>query len=337
MGDVALTVPVILSVSQHYKELKIIVLTKNTFLPFFQNIKNVSVTAVNLNEYKGLLGIFRLFLTMKKLGPYEKIIDLHNSLRSKLLSFFFYLSQQIPVSFLKKDRKIRYEQTKQKNKILFQLPHITQKYMSVFEKVNLSAPLVKQGPWIKTNTKTKQQAKQILRNLVVKEKYRIGYAPFASHSLKEFSYQKKQSLITYLLKNMPNCSLFLFGSPNDKDTMKQLTKNLSNVFIVSEIASSLEIELGVMEHMNLILSMDSGNLHLAALLNRPVIGIYGTTHPYSGFYPFRQKENVIQQNLDCRPCSIYGNTHCIKKNVECLESISNETILNKVLSTLKTK
>ena len=73
--------------------------------------------------------------------------------------------------------------------------------------------------------------------------------------------------------------------------------------------------------------MDSANMHLASLVNIPVISIWGATHPYAGFMGWNQNpNNAVQIDLNCRPCSIYGNKPCLRNDYACIKNISPELI-----------
>jgi ADP-heptose:LPS heptosyltransferase len=91
-----------------------------------------------------------------------------------------------------------------------------------------------------------------------------------------------------------------------------------------------------MSHLDVMLSMDSANMHLASLTATPVVSVWGATHPYAGFMGWNQDpENVIQVSLECRPCSIYGQKPCMRGDYACLNNIAPETIverINKILS-----
>ena len=96
---------------------------------------------------------------------------------------------------------------------------------------------------------------------------------------------------------------------------------------------SLEEELNVISNLDVMLSMDSGNGHLAAMLGKKVITIWGVTHPFAGFVPFNQPEE--QQLLSDRklfpkiPTSIYGNKFP-EGYEQAAGSISPETIVSKI-------
>ena len=86
-----------------------------------------------------------------------------------------------------------------------------------------------------------------------------------------------------------------------------------------------------MSHLDAMVSMDSANMHMASLVNCPVVSIWGATHPYAGFVGWGQKEeNFVQLDMPCRPCSIYGSKPCLRGDYACLSGIAPEVIADKV-------
>ena len=99
-----------------------------------------------------------------------------------------------------------------------------------------------------------------------------------------------------------------------------------------------ETELSIMSQLDVMLSMDSANMHLASLVNTPVISIWGATHPYAGFMGWRQdKSNTVEIELPCRPCSIFGNKPCWRKDYACLYEITPEMIIEKIKLLINSK
>ena len=93
-----------------------------------------------------------------------------------------------------------------------------------------------------------------------------------------------------------------------------------------------------MSQLEVMISMDSSNMHLASLVGTPVVSIWGATHPYAGFMGWGQSEdNVVQVELDCRPCSIFGQKPCLRGDFACLNNILPETIVEKTLKNLNIK
>ncbi|MBP5712127.1 MAG: glycosyl transferase family 1, partial [Prevotella sp.] len=101
--------------------------------------------------------------------------------------------------------------------------------------------------------------------------------------------------------------------------------------------NNLEKELILMSHLDLMISMDSANMHLASLVNTPVVSVWGATHPYAGFLGWNQSpENIVQMDLPCRPCSVYGRKQCLRGDIACMGSITPQSIVDKVEAILST-
>ncbi|TNF72820.1 MAG: ADP-heptose--LPS heptosyltransferase RfaF, partial [Bacteroidetes bacterium] len=100
---------------------------------------------------------------------------------------------------------------------------------------------------------------------------------------------------------------------------------------------TLSEELAVISNLDLMLSMDSGNGHLAAMYGIPVITVWGVTHPYAGFAPFLQPEkNSITANREqfpLIPTSVYGNKVPVGYG-EVMRTIPPERIYRGILQVL---
>jgi len=132
------------------------------------------------------------------------------------------------------------------------------------------------------------------------------------------------------LNELPDVEIFFFSSKEEKLLLESWMEKYSNT---KSIAGKMNLheELILMNQMDLIVSMDSANMHLASLVNTPVISIWGATHPFAGFYGFNQDEsNIIQTDLPCRPCSIFGNKPCERSDYACLKQITPEMIVNRI-------
>ena len=89
-------------------------------------------------------------------------------------------------------------------------------------------------------------------------------------------------------------------------------------------------ELEIMRGLRVLVSMDSANMHLASLVGTRVVSIWGATHPYAGFMGIGQNEkDCVQRDLECRPCSVYGDKECKYGDYRCMD-IKPEEIVEKV-------
>jgi len=131
--------------------------------------------------------------------------------------------------------------------------------------------------------------------------------------------------------NQTDITVFLFGGGADEQVILEEWRAKYPQCILIAGKQKLADELILMSHLDVMLSMDSANMHLASLTSTPVVSIWGATHPYSGFYGYKQSpENAVQIELSCRPCSVYGSKPCYRKNTECMEKITQEMVIEKL-------
>ena len=89
-------------------------------------------------------------------------------------------------------------------------------------------------------------------------------------------------------------------------------------------------------NLDLVVSMDSANMHLASLFGVPVVSVWGATHPFAGFYGWGQLiGNAVQLDLDCRPCSVFGNKPGPRSDLACLHGIPPLVLYQKVMQVLE--
>lgn len=331
MGDVALMTPALVAIAAAHPNVQITLVTRGNFAPFFYNIPNVNVIGINLKKYKGILGLYKLFHELNILGPYHSVIDLHSSVRSRMIGWFFRL-KGVKTFKIIKGRREKLQQVRRFKKKLRPLPHTVERYLTVFRKAGFDAP-IRKGPWINVDGDSKIYANEFFKSCGIKKKEGlwIGLAPFAGHRLKEWPLHKIENLIPMILEEFPEATIFLFGSKEEAPTLQTLRRSNSRIFLVTGGTLGIRGELGIIEKIDIMIGMDSSNVHIAALMKKPVIGIYGTTHPYSGFGPFAQEDSgVLQVDLPCRPCSIYGNTQCFRKDFACMEMIHPEDVIRRI-------
>ncbi len=330
MGDVALSVPVIKALSEQCLDCELNMLTRKAFNPFFAGIKNLSIINPDFqNKHKGIFGLFKLYNKLKNEAEPDIIIDIHDVLRTKILRFLFILSGKKTFK-IEKGRREKKHLCKKENKVFKQLKHSTERYKEVFYKAGLK--LILQNDIQYSSTKRDIEL-DLFKNRNLKK---IGIAPFAMHIQKQYPIEKMKDLIKLL--NNKSYDIFIFGGGLSE---RKIAKSFEDEFekVSSLIGKfSLEEEIEIMSNLDLMISMDSANMHIAALTGIKIVSIWGSTHPFAGFSPFiaDEKSFIIQnENLDCRPCSVFGNKICYKKTLECFETIKPEEIVEVCENALK--
>lgn len=330
MGDVAMVVPVIRALVEQNSALKITVISRSFFRPFFEDIPNIHFFAVDLKKrHKGLLGLLRLFSDLNRMKV-DAFADLHNVLRSKIVKNLFAV-KGIPVATVNKGRAQKKALTRRKNKIFQPLPTIFERYTQVFRNLGLTITL--ENPVFPS---VKALDPIILDIVGVKEQKWIGIAPFAQYLSKVYPMDLMEKVIHILTENKAY-KIFLFGGGEKEITLlNQLAGNRDNVIVIAA-KMTFEQELQLISNLDIMLSMDSGNAHIAAMLGIKVITLWGATHPFTGFSPFNQPlENTLtadRQKYPMLPTSVYGNIE-IQGYQDAMRSILPEQVVLTIQSRL---
>lgn len=327
MGDVAITVPVIRAFIEQHPSIKITILTRPFFSCFFDGIPNVAFFPVDLKKrHKGFLGVIRLYFDLKKL-KIDAVVDLHNVLRSQLLRNLFALSGKKVVA-TKKGRAEKKALTRAENKIFEPLKTTVQRHIDTFVKLGFKVDV----------SQPKFPDKAILTSEIIKisdfkshQKW-IGIAPFAQYESKVYPSDLMLQVINELALNA-NTKLFLFGGGNNE--IEILDSYASQKTNVINVAGKLKLrqELDLISNLDVMLSMDSGNAHVAAMLGIKVITLWGSTHPFAGFSPFNQSlENGLisdRKKFPKLPTSVYGNKK-IEGYEDAMRTISPKRVMDLV-------
>jgi ADP-heptose:LPS heptosyltransferase len=329
MGDTALVVPALNAVLQQHPDVTITMLTRPAFTPLFKNMERVQCIAADVkSKHKGVPGLYRLYKEIKKQQKPGKIIDLHDVMRSWVLCSFF-KKDGIPYFRIDKGRKEKKALTRKEDKKFVQLKHSVNRYLDVFAKAGFPAQLTYNSSGFNAAEVPHEFLKE--HNLFPKNKLWVGIAPFAKHVEKIWPLSKMELVIQDLIQK--NYQLFLFGGKEESAAFEKLKQRFPEIFIIAG-KLSLTKELVLIKHLDLMISMDSANMHLAAISGIPVVSVWGATHSFAGFGPLNGNEKYIVQiphaELSCRPCSVFGNKPCFRSDHACMEWISVERIMDKI-------
>jgi ADP-heptose:LPS heptosyltransferase len=322
LGDVAMTVPVVRSFALAYPQHEVTLVSRPMAAPLFEDMpENVHFRAVNVNDYKGLNGLMRLYRELEAEG-YDAVADLHDVLRTKLLRLRLGSGGR-PTAHIRKGRKEKKRLTCPNHRQLQPLRTSVERYADVFARlgypvtVDLETALPASGGSEPAKGPGKKEDGQRW----------IGVAPFARHKGKIYPLEQTAQVIR-LLAQKPDCRLFLFGAGEQErqwcDTQAEGYDNVTS--LVGQY--NMKEELDLMGRLDVMICMDSANLHLASLAGTRTVVLWGATHPYAGFAALqRPGSRNLQLDMECRPCSIFGNKPC--KNNEpyaCLYGIAPETV-----------
>jgi len=332
IGDVAMTVPVVYSLARSYPSLRISVLSRPYARAFFEGIAdNVSFIEADLKgRHAGFRGLNRLYAELRKEG-FTAVADMHDVLRTKFLRMRFGIDA-VKMAVIDKHRREKRLLTRKRNKVMRELPSSFENYRDVLRRLGYEFE-------VKFNSiyEGRNFCYENIYNIVGEKRGRwIGVAPFANHQGKIYPLERMRNVVKKLSEGIPGVRIFLFGGGKDEmDVFNAWQGDIPGVVNASALLRGLSNEMLLMSKLDVMLSMDSANAHIASLVGTNVVSIWGATHPLAGFKSWNiNYENIIQRNLPCRPCSVYGNKKCMRGDYECL-NIDEDIIVDKIVNSFK--
>jgi len=321
LGDIILTQPICAILQKVYPECHLDFLCKEEF----KELPEMFVPPVNVLVYQKTLK-FHLWLSKRK---YDLVLDLHSKFSTFLLMLFLRAPQKVRYNkqrrerkrIVKGDKKIRIEST-------------VALYASALTKLGInepwSYPRLQVNEILNDELPNSPAAKQ--KNTFT-DAVKIAIFPGANHFTKRYPAANWIQLIN----SNPQYNFLLFGSPADAEICSSIAqKCLPNCRNKCSTLSLREL-VAELNSCDIIISGDTGPMHLGASLHKPQIAIFGGTHPRLGFKPLNKKAIVLCAELSCQPCSLHGREKCPLQHFNCMNAISPallDSALKKALKNL---
>ena len=312
-----MTVPIVHDLAVQHPDLDITIVSRPMCAPLFGMLPaNVHFVAADLEgRHKGLKGL-NLLLREIHFKDFDYVADFHDVLRTQWIRFRFALAGK-KVAHIDKGRKGKKALTRQKNKFFTQQNTSFERYAKVLEQLGFA---------VKPNFNHLDYSSFCEMGKPAGEHW-VGIAPFAKHEAKAYPLELMEQVVAAVSQN---AKVFLFGGAKEKQVLAELCQRYGNTAVV-ESKNGLAGEMALMQQLDVMLTMDSANMHLASLVGTPVVSVWGGTHPYAGFLGWQQKESdCVQLDMPCRPCSVYGNKACLRGDYACLKGIAPEEIVKKI-------
>lgn len=319
LGNVAMTVPVVASLSKRYPNDRFIIASKKDLASMFASMPNVEFREVD--NRLGWRGVFALWRAWR--DEIDAVIDLQNVRRTRVFGALMRLSG-------KKVTRVRYGRLRKHMITVWgigkkPLPTEFDRYRDAFRRAGLET-----NDAFESLPVNSAAAKTVKERFGTKEGRWIGLAPFAKSRSNMLPYRVTKDVIE-ILTNDEKTRVFLFGAGQIECEM---LRQWASVFPRTEsVAGQLKLkeELELMRMLDVMICMDSANQHLSSLVGLRAISVWCATHPMIGFAGWKQKpEDIIQRHdLQCRPCTCHGTNHCRYGNFACRE-IDAETIVKQI-------
>ena len=332
LGDVAMTIPALYPVCKANPGTRFVMLTKKWPASMFHDRPgNLMVIGIDVKtEYKGVAGLMRLAKQLRHDYDIDAVADLHNVLRSRVIGLCMKL-HGIPVVRLDKQRARR--KALITHKTAEPVTPTIERYRNVFSQLGLQAP---------ANFTRLYDGKPLPASPIVPDKKPgqrwIAISPFSAHEGKVYPLELMRQVVASLSEH-ENYQVFLMGGgKEEKIALRKMVGKNKRVISMAEIKHGFIDEFALLGKCDLMLTMDSANMHLASLMGVKALTIWGATAPSCGFLGYGQDAaDDLQLDMDCRPCSIYGERSCRYGDYRCLKNIPAEEVVKRVIVTIEGK
>ena len=329
LGDVAMTIPVLYPVCRANPGIRFVMLTKGWPASMFHDRPdNLMVVGIDVNkEYKGLLGLIRLASSLRRQYDIDAVADLHSVMRTWVIGAWLKLCG-IPVVRLDKQRGRRKALVSHKSSE--PVTPTIDRYRQVFQQLGIEAP---------DNFTRLFDGKPLPVSPIVLEKEPgqrwIAISPFSAHEGKVYPLKLMEEVIAQLSKRENYWIFLMGGGKTEKIALRGIARKNERVISMAEIKHGFTDEYALLSKCDVMLTMDSVNMHLASLVGLKSITIWGATAPACGFLGYGQDASIdIQLDLECRPCSIYGERECRFGDYRCLTGIKPDLVVERVIAAL---
>ncbi len=320
IGDILLTTPFIRQVRIHFPEAKIDFVVKKQFFQLLKNNPHLN-KIYQLDPEQGIKGLLTL---RRKLvaAQYTYIFDLHHNFRTELLTAFVPADEKRTIH---KDIRKRFLLVTFKKNIYSTILPIPQRYRQVAAELGVEDD--GNGLEILWKNRVAERLWRRLKRLDLDHNYLV-LAPGAGFKTKRWPIEYFREVVQYILENRKE-KIILLGSAEERKDFEPLLLSKKVVNLAGQV-SLLEAAV-VLSDARLVVSNDSGLMHMATAVNSPLVAIFGSTVEEFGFFPYKAKAVVLQvEGLKCRPCSHIGKKACPKKHFKCMRDIQPQTVINHI-------
>ncbi len=314
MGDVALTTGVLLNWHKKHGTMFTVV-TKEAFEPLFENHPAVqNVIGCDDSDLRGQAQpiLFRAIMEKYKDSP---LLDLHRNLRTGMMARIWRDAILLYKKMAFARRMFLWSKGRFFGEALLKY-NVPQRYaIGLYDEADLPGP-EELRPCIFLSEEEKSWAAEKLAPLKEAGRPLVALHPFATHSAKSWPMDVWMTFAAMLREN--GIRYFWVGRGEG------LPENESGLSFVN--GTSLRQLCALLDGADVLVTGDSGPMHLATAVQTPALAMFGPTCREWGFFPSGEKDCVIQLDMPCRPCSLHGSGVCSKGNA-CITGITPERIL----------
>lgn len=329
IGDIVLTTPVVRCLKKQYPHAQLHYLTKKQFASILQS--NPYLDKIHLLE--GDLQPVVLELLKEK---FDYVIDLHNNLRTKYVKVLLRqaFNSRIESFSVNKLNIRKWLLTRLKWKWMPDVS-IVDRYFETVKSLGVKNDGQGLDYFIPEEEEIKKDDLPMSHSLGY-----IACAIGGQHETKKMPLEKWKTLCA----KMP-FPIVLLGGKEDVDMANEI-RGVDEVKIYNACGKfSLNESADIVKRARVVITHDTGLMHIAAAFKKPIISIWGNTVPELGMFPYYGYNNlksnvapqsfIMEQTLGCRPCSKIGYAKCPKGHFKCMQQQDLDKILELAVRLMK--
>jgi ADP-heptose:LPS heptosyltransferase len=311
IGDIVLTTPIVRCLKQQLPDAQVHFLTKDQYLPLLK--ENPYIDKIHIINSK----VTDILVDLKA-ERYDFIVDLHKNLRSSRVK----MSLGVDSGSFNKLNKKKWLLTNLKIDLLPKI-HIVDRYFGAVKKLNIK----NDGQGLDYII---PESDKVSLSDYFPDEFLNGYYVLVVGSKQQTKQMPLEKMMEFCTK--AKLPVVLLGDKSDSIKAQPISNMLGEkvfngcgVFTINQSAS-------VIQQAKVVITPDTGLMHIAAALKKKVISVWGNTVPEFGMYPYypegQENYDIIEVlGLPCRPCSKLGYKVCPKKHFRCMMDIDVEEIL----------
>lgn len=325
IGDIVLTTPVLRALKGGFPKAKICTIVKGEYVQILEGNPHVDeiITVDTRGEHKGFWRLVRLAKALRREG-FDLVVDLHANLRSLLIS-----------SLVGGRRKIRYRKRWLQRRAMVYLKgfpvksrHTVDLYLETLRPLGIEA--IHRLPEVSLADEDFRFAQGLLNAEGAKGgELLIGINPGAKWPTKRWTAEGFSALGDLLIEKY-GARVIVFRDGTNSRFVAQVLSGMAHRPITPPERLSLGQLTALIGNCRLLVTNDSGPMHLAVGRGVPVVAMFGPTHPKLGFFPLGERDIVLSKELNCSPCSLHGRRKCHKGVRECMELITVDEVISAV-------
>ena len=305
MGDVAMLPHALRALKEAYPELKVTVATLPLFRPFFGGLDVDFFDVDTQRTHRTLRSMFALARQIRRMGV-DGVADVHDVWRTKSFRIALRLAG-MKTAHINKGHIEKWMRLRGGASCATPLRHTVGRYCDTLRRLGFRFD-------------DPEPARKIARPNPMGEKHGtwVGFAPFSAQTGKTYPEAAAREAVRLLAGRCDR--VFVHGGGGDERRFAQEMEALyANVTAVSGRVK-LDGEMDLLSHEDCVVSMDSLVMHLASLVATPVVSVWGATHPSLGYIGYGCDPSlVLQADMECRPCSVYGKSACRFGDYRCID------------------